>query len=566
MSIEVLALSNYVRPEIKESAGQSYVLNGPKNSFFKYLIARYNGSPTNRAIIDSYAKFIYGKGLYSKQQSIKAYQFALILRMLPKKTLKALIKDYSVFESGVLELKYKNGKLFQTVHVERNMIAPSKVNDEGEITSYWYSRDFSNTNKYPAIEIPAFGFSDSKTGSKIYVFQDYQVGKIYYADPAYLAGLPYAELEEEIANYCVNHIKNGLSFGYILNFNNGEPPDEKTKKKIRDEITERLSGSSNAGKFILAWNDSKEKACTIEALQVSDAHKQYEFLSSEATQKLLISHCVVSPILFGIKDSTGLGNNAQEMESAFNELMINVIQPRKEVILDGLMEIFASEGMTIDLDFIPLRKPAAQATTLAAQTDEGKDDEGEKELDDFVANELIAVGEKIEASEWELVDEKAIEGEPELLEMTLQLAYVPSNFPERESVQDTSLFKVRYEYSGSQNPQRAFCVKMMGAGLVYRKEDIDAAGKKAVNAGFGPKGSNTYNIWLYKGGARCKHFWMRKIYIKANDKNITAAKAQEMLNELEPALRKEARIEKNDPKVAKYPNDMPNNGFLTPKK
>jgi hypothetical protein len=37
---------------------------------------------------------------------------------------------------------------------------------------------------------------------------------------------------------------------------------------------------------------------------------------SESGQKM-ISHRVTSPILFGIKDNTGLGNNANEMESAF---------------------------------------------------------------------------------------------------------------------------------------------------------------------------------------------------------------------------------------------------------
>jgi hypothetical protein len=65
----------------------------------------------------------------------------------------------------------------------------------------------------------------------------------------------------------------------------------------------------------------------------------------------MISHRVTSPILFGIKDNTGLGNNANEMESAFNELMINVIAPKKEVILDALMEIFSDNGIVIDLDF-----------------------------------------------------------------------------------------------------------------------------------------------------------------------------------------------------------------------
>jgi hypothetical protein len=105
---------------------------------------------------------------------------------------------------------------------------------------------------------------------------------------------------------------------------------------------------------------------------------------SESGQKIMISHRVTSPILFGIKDNTGLGNNANEMESAFNELMINVIAPKKEVILDALMEIFSDNGIVIDLDFSPLRKPSAQATTLSAQVQCNHD-----HTDDMFADALL---------------------------------------------------------------------------------------------------------------------------------------------------------------------------------
>ena len=61
---------------------------------------------------------------------------------------------------------------------------------------------------------------------------------------------------------------------------------------------------------------------------------------------------------------------------------------------------------------------------------------------------------------------------------------------------------------------------MVGAKKVYRKEDIVAMGNKAVNSGFGKGGSDTYSIWLYKGGARCNHKWFRKTYqIKNGEKS-----------------------------------------------
>ena len=54
---------------------------------------------------------------------------------------------------------------------------------------------------------------------------------------------------------------------------------------------------------------------------------------------------------------------------------------------------------------------------------------------------------------------------------------------------------------------------MVKAKKIYRKEDIELMSTRAVNPGWGPKGADTYSIWLYKGGGACHHFWTRKTYM-----------------------------------------------------
>jgi len=446
-NIVSIQLAGYIRPDIKEVAGQNYVLNGPKNSFYKEIIDRYNGSPTNRTIIDSYAKFIYGKGLTSKQKNTKPIQFATVLSLLSKKDNKAICFDYKLFGEASVELIYKNGMLQKVKHVSKQRVVPSKMDEKGDILSYWYSLDFEKTttaiNK--PIEIEAWYSGGKKTGSYIFIIDRYQVGKTYFTDPDYMAGIPYATLEEEISNYYVNHIKNGLSTGHIVNMNNGEPGTEEIKRKVKADFIENATGSTNAGRFVLNFCN-KDNGITIEALTVSDAHKQYEVISGEATQKLMIAHKVVSPIIFGVKDNTGFGNNAQEMESAFNETMINVIQPMQEDILDAYMQIFTDAGLNIDLDFMPLRVPSvkegATATNLSAHDDEVI-------ADDLIADSLIGFGEVVDETEWELIDCRRVDEKQELSEVMLTLASVPSSFPNVKSEEDTPLFKVRYEYAGS---------------------------------------------------------------------------------------------------------------------
>jgi len=559
MSIEILQLANYNRPEIKESASKDFVLNGDKNSFYQEIIDRYNGSATNRTIIDAYAQYIYGKGLTSNQKSTKAIQFADILRILSKKDLKNVCQDYSLFGEASIEIIFKGGKIAQIKHTPKNCIVPNKMDENGDIKSYWYSRDFSQPRKYEPIQIPAFGFDTIKNGSAIYIISDYQVGKTYFSDPTYLSGMPYAVFEEEYANFVVNHIKNGLSFGHIINFNDGADKTEEQKKAIFDSFRQNLAGSTNAGKFVLAYNDNKENSVTIEALTVSDAHKQYEFLTADAMQKIMLSHRVTSPILFGIKDATGFGNNADEMQVAFDELMLNVIQPKQEVILDALMYVLNQNGFNIDLDFIPLRPK----TTTEQPTQLSKQDSHEH-TDDILADELLGLGETLDYEEWELLDSREYRSDDPISETSFKLAYAPSNFPMKDSEQDTSIFKIRYSYSGNLNPEREFCRKMVQSNLVYRKEDIVAASKKAVNKGLGARGADTYDLFLFKGGVNCKHFWMRNIYIKKNNDKITAKKARELLNALDPSLRKEANFEQNDPRVAQIASASNNYWSLDP--
>lgn len=368
--IRIVNLSSHQSPEFMPfvSNGKGYVLNGKDNKNYQYVIDRYKYSPTNATIIDSYSNYIYGKGLTAKYRADNANQFAEVLKLISKKELKKIVKDYAVFHEASVEviLGKSGNKIVEVNHLPKNKVVPNKVDDEGEIGSYWFSYDWSDLRKYPAQEIPAFT-KDTKEKRTVFIFKEYNIDEFYFARPSYFSGLNYAELEEEISIYCVNHIKNGLSAGHIINFNDGEA-DPEVKDAIERNIDRKLAGATNSGKRILSFNSNKENATTVEAIEISDAHQQYQFLSEEARRQLMVAHKVTSPILFGIKDNTGFGNNADEMTTAYDELMMNVIQPMQEVILDGLMELLSQNGISLELEFIPLRPKVIEPTITALST------------------------------------------------------------------------------------------------------------------------------------------------------------------------------------------------------
>ena len=538
-NIEIFKLAEYQRPTIKESSQDKWVLNGDKNSFYKEIIDGYNNSPTNAAIISSYSLMTYGLGLNQQQN------------LISKSDLRRVCADLNLFGEASVEIQYKNRKAVKIYHVPKNKVVPSKQID-GEIKSWWYCEDWSQPRKYQPIQFDAFGFGN-KSKNEIHVIRDYAFGQFYFANPQYLAALPYIQLENELSNYFVNHVKNGFSAGHVINMNMQEPDDE-MKGKIVADIKRKLTGSSNAGEVIVSFNSSKEYNTTVERIEVSDAHSQYNWLCEFARDQICVAHKVISGAILGIAKGTGFSSNAEEIETAFNETMINVILPKQELICDNLEAITGMQGLV----FIPLRQSMSdEAKSTAMQM--AKHDH--KHATDGIADALIDLGEEVDSEEWEVVLEHDLDGIPEnidaklnlsakLINNEIDLARDFASFWKDGSEQDTSLFKVRYKYAGNPKPQREFCQKLMKAGKVYRKEDIELAGDKVVNKGFGPRGADTYNIWLYKGGVNCQHVWQRVIYLRKNNEKISVNQARKMILELEPELRDKARWQENDPRVA----------------
>ena len=353
--IHVVNLSSYTRPEINERYNQDWIEYGDDNNYFKYLIDRYNGSPTNNAAINGIAEMIYGKGLEAVDSKENEKDYKEMKELFTKDCMKKICYDYKMMGQSALQIIYSKdrSKIVQVEHIPVETLRAEKVDKQGVIRHYYYAKDWSEIkgSKVPK-KIPAFGTSNA--GLEILYIKPYRAGFYYYSPVDYQGGLQYAELEEEIANYHINNIQNGLAPSMLINFNNGVPTEEQ-REMIERSIHEKFSGSSNAGRFILAFNDSKDLAASIEPVILSDAHEQYRFLSDESMRKVMVSHRIVSPMLVGIKDNTGLGNNAEELQTASILMDNTVIRPMQVTILDELEKILMYNGIELDIYFKTLQ-------------------------------------------------------------------------------------------------------------------------------------------------------------------------------------------------------------------
>ena len=613
-NIRIVNLASHTTPQVVEDNRKQWVAYGEDNNYFQYLIDRYNGSATNNAIINGMSELIYGKGLYATDAQRKPDQYAQMKSLFSRTCMRKVTFDLKAMGQAAFQVIYNKdkSKIVQVEHMPIETLRFEKMNDDGDVTGYYYSKDWTKIRKrgFEPVRIPAFGHGTKGEGLEIYCIKPYRSGFYYYSPVDYQGGLPYAELEEEVANYHINNIKNGLSPSMLINFNNGVPTEEE-RELIERRIIQKFSGSSNSGKFILAFNDNKEMAASIEPVQLSDASEQYQFLADESMRKLMVAHRVTSPMLMGIKDNTGLGNNADELKTASLLFHNTVVRPIQELILDACDDILAVNEVSLNLYFKTLQPLELQVDMEEDVKEELSSDCGCKEelkepcqegyemigfkmkdgkrvpncvplselnedsrpfLDDELAHEMLDaladLGEE-EPEGYELIDAEIVgDDEPEEFDTEEYLNGLVNLSATQDSNQDSEIYKVRYKYvkgtkKTSKGSSRAFCKTMLSQKKLYRKEDIGMMSARGVNKSFGHKGRN-YSLFKYKGGVNCYHRWERRIYKKKMKKNGEpyggdALRGTKYVN-VNQAVRAGFKLPKNPKEVSTAPIDMPRQG------
>ena len=184
--------------------------------------------------------------------------------------------------------------------------------------------------------------------------------------------------------------------------------------------------------------------------------------------------------------------------------------------------------------------------------------------------------------DWELVDEEVVDGEhndfnfEQVLNKEanekLELASAVNATPNKRSSQDgvnrsyNEYYKVRYVYAtdnfltNKSGTSRDFCRDMVSANKIYTKEDLVNANSQVVNKGFGIGGTEKYNIFLYKGGPQCRHFFLRRIY-KTSLRNAKQPISDAQVIGYTKARSEGFTAERNDKLVAIAPQRMENNGY-----
>ena len=384
-------LETQIAPVIKEAMGKDYIEYGTedyRNLYPQFLIDLYYNSSTHAAIVNTTADMIAGEDLTVQEgENLNAYvklkKFVAQANSRGESLhtiVKKLAFDFKLHGAYGINVVWSKDRssISELYHVPVERIRMGKPDVTGRVKEYYISADWKQPRKHKPQAVPAFSLTDRTNPNAIIYDGMYSPNMQLYRTPDYAAACNWCLVDQKVAEFHLANIENGFAGSYFINFSNGVPTFEE-RRDIENSIKDKFTGSGNAGKFVLTFSDDKNRTPEIVPISVSDADKQYLALQELLTQNILTGHRVTSPMLFGIKNNTGLGNNADEMNQAYEMYLNTVVKPYQKNILSCLSKLFEVNDMNLPLEFVQ-GKPITSKWTIEDMKSVMTQDEIREEL------------------------------------------------------------------------------------------------------------------------------------------------------------------------------------------
>ena len=342
--IKLLKFDQVPLPIYKEVKGKDWIYYGERNDYPNYLLRIYNNSAKHNAIVTGKVDYICGNGwdVKSDDEMEKAKAYGIMQKVNTKEEslsdiTKKLVTDMTIFGGYYLQVIWTKGtgEVAELYHVDYYKVRTNADNSEFYVSDNWIKNDAINPRPdYKTF--PAFDGSNPK-GSQILYFKEYRAGANTYSLPDYRGAISYIELDISIGEYHLNTINNGMFSSKLINLNGGKVSQEE-EDRIEKQFKDKFSGSKNAGKFMLAFNDSKDNEPSIIDLSGTELDKHFDLLNKTVQQEIFSGHKVTSPMLFGIKTEGQLGgrNELREASELFQNTYVNAKQKSVEEIINYL--------------------------------------------------------------------------------------------------------------------------------------------------------------------------------------------------------------------------------------
>ena len=346
---------------ITKKSSLGWVNYGLRNNYPNLLLDLYNQSPTHRACINFGVQSIVGNGVDFDAMKLNGDEVVPNYAQTWDELIKSISLDYMLYGSYALQIiKNKDGKTFSYWHMPLDKVRWSEYDDDGQITSYWISNDWTATGQNPPFSIDAFDMRDESVIEQgkpyLYVYRQYSPAMTYYTQPHYQAAIKAIQSEIEYVNFDLKTTVNGFVPSGMLILNEVETDAE--RQGIIDNVTKMFQGSENANSVLVTFrsNVEEQKPEFVPFSANQGNINLYASANERTVSRILAGHQIPNASLVGMPDvgNSGFASEADKLETAYqlyNKLTGN---SNRLAVIRTLNQMFKMNGIDTEIIMKPL--------------------------------------------------------------------------------------------------------------------------------------------------------------------------------------------------------------------
>lgn len=367
-------------PIMRQNMSDGIINWGQRNDYPLRLDELYIGSVTHKSCIDFAVNAIVGGGV---EVDIEVPQPNYHTSW--NEFIRAITFDYCLYGGFAFQIiKNKDGKTYSFFNQPFETVRMEPMDEDGVIAYCQVSADWTAKQKYPPVRIPIFGFQEDEEikQGQVYMFVYISPNPIspYYPIPSYIAGIKAIQAEVEYQNYDLKSIMNGFVGAGSISL----PPvgSEQQKQAIINNIQSMFTGSDNANSLLVFFREDSEDT-PVEFTPFSSNGGMvdlYEAANERTVNRIIESHKISSKGLIGLPiDNSGFSDSGALMQAAYDVYNTNVASSARVVILSAINNLFALNGVDVEIKL----KPLSYITTSSVTGDfEPQDEEEVTERED----------------------------------------------------------------------------------------------------------------------------------------------------------------------------------------
>ena len=373
------------QPYVEKTTRNGWIRFGLNNLYPQEILDLVNGSPLQKAILESKKTYILGAGLEKTEANIYTPNMMESWQELIEKC----VTDFTYFKAfAVQAILNESGNRFSFYHTPVDQVRFAQYNDRNIIEKAYLCTDWSRAQRTRnVVEIPMFGTETPVKGkSYLLYFKEYQPNNYYYAVPEFMSAANYIAADGALSQYYLNYIKNNFSANLAIRF--PVEPSEEKKEELYNNLIKSFGGSENAGNILLLFGESGviPEINSIESVNADLYNSVVDIIKTA----IISANRLTSPVLAGIGTSTGFSSKSDELIAAYTQYKLTVVADERKFVADCFNKLLEMNGLERVINFIDF--------------DLRKEFEGETTSNDNVEKEGNNVDEKPEENNEEKTD------------------------------------------------------------------------------------------------------------------------------------------------------------------